>query len=152
MIPLAFGCAITSEYEHVQKVAIWTPDKDLRTACEDRGRGADDRRPSQNDSDGLRDTQKFRRRSATPIRLLALVVYGGRCFPYPWYRARTAASTFEPLRSDRKLRSGKHPCRTARVALPLQESRALRTDRHSLRSSRRLRCAATPASQRWRSG
>ena len=119
---LASAAHLASKDKKVEKVAIWTPDKDLAQCV--RGTRVvqiDGRRKI--DSRCGWDTRKVRRRSPAhsgPARARGRC---GRRLPrHPWDRRQDRRPAFEPLRSDRKI-SVKRSRRTARSRAALQESR-----------------------------
>ena len=119
---LASAAHLASKDKKVEKVAIWTPDKDLAQCV--RGTRVvqiDGRRKTIRDAAGIRE--KFGVRSTAhsgPARARGRC---GRRLPrHPWDRRQDRRPAFEPLRSDRKL-PVKRSRRTARSRAALQETR-----------------------------
>ena len=119
---LASAAHIASEDEKVQKVAIWTPDKDLAQCV--RGTRVvqiDGRRKTIRDAAGIRE--KFGVDPPLIPDLLALVGDAADGYPgIPGIGARTAAQLLNRYGQIENFPS-KHPRQTARSRAALQESR-----------------------------
>ena len=126
MDALSSAAHLASEDEEVQKVAIWTPDKDLAQCV--RGTRVvqiDGRRKAIRDAAGIREG--FGVYLPLIPDLLALVGDAADGFPGIPGIGATGRPAFEPLRSDRLL-SAESSRQTARSRAALQESATLRTD------------------------
>ena len=118
---LASAAHIASEDEQVQKVAIWTPDKDLAQCVRNtRVVQIDDRRKIIRDAAGIRE--KFGVDPPLIPDLLALVGDAADGYPGIPGIGQDRRATFEPSRSDRKLPAGRSR-QTARSRAALQETR-----------------------------
>ena len=119
---LASAAHLASKDKKVEKVAIWTPDKDLAQCV--RGTRVvqiDGRRKTIRDAAGIRE--KF---GVEPPAYSGPARARGRCgrrLPrHPWDRRQDRRPAFEPLRPDRKF-PVRRSRQTARSRTALQESR-----------------------------
>ena len=119
---LASAAHLAAKDKKVEKVAIWTPDKDLAQCV--RGTRVvqiDGRRKTIRDAAGIRE--KFGVSPQLIPDLLALVGDAADGYPgIPGIGAEDRRPAFEPLRSDRKV-SVKRSRRATRSRVALQESR-----------------------------
>ena len=145
---LASAAHIASKDKKVEKVAIWTPDKDLAQCVRDpRVVQIDGRRKTIRDAAGIRE--KFGVEPPLIPDLLALVGDAADGYPASPDRRQDRRPAFEPLRSNRKL-SVKCARRTTRSALLFKNLATLRTDAPLFKKAEKLRWrGATPAFAAW---
>ena len=135
---LASAARIASEDQRVQKICIWTPDKDLaQCVCGDRVVQIDRRGKQIRDAEGVRE--KFGVEPTLIPDFLALVGDAADGYPgIPGIGDNDGGAAFEPSRHDRRLSAGVLGDRRD-LALLFKELATLRTDAPLFRDVDELR-------------